>query len=60
LAVNNATQPLFRHYRPDAKQKAIQNAITNCRAAVVALARRGKLDVCYASFLAQFGIRQKL
>ena len=50
----------FRNYPPEAKQEAIQNVVANSCAAVAALARRGKLDICYPSVLARFGIRQTL
>jgi len=50
----------FRNYTPEAKQEAVQNVLTNSCAAVAALAKRGKLDLCYPSVLARFGIRQTL
>ena len=50
----------FRGYPPEAKQEAVQNVVANSCAAVAALARRGKLDLCYPSVLARFGIRQTL
>ena len=48
----------FRHLKPEARAEAVQNVVTNSCAAVAALARRGKLDLCYPTVLAQFGIKQ--
>ena len=50
----------FRGYTPEAKQEAVQNVVANTCAAVAGLAKRGKLDLCYPSVLAKFGIRQTL
>ncbi len=50
----------FRGYTPEARQEAVQNVVANSCAAVAALAKRGKLDLAYASVLAKFGIRQTL
>ena len=50
----------FRGYPPEAKQEATQNVLANTCAAVAALAKRGKLDLCHPSVLAKFGIRQTL
>ena len=48
----------FSNLNPKARQEAVQNVITNSCAAVAALARRGKLDLCYPTVLAQYGIKQ--
>jgi len=48
----------FRHLDPEARQEAVQNVVTNSCAAVAALARRGKLDLCYPTILALYGIRR--
>jgi hypothetical protein len=48
----------FSHLKPEARQEAVQNVVTNSCAAVAALARRGKLDLAYPTVLAQYGIRQ--
>ena len=50
----------FRSYRPEAREEAVQNVIANTTATVAGLAKRGKLDLCYPTVLAQFGIRQTL
>ena len=48
----------FSGLDPEARQEAVQNVVANSCAAVAALARRGKLDLCYPTVLARFGIRQ--
>jgi hypothetical protein len=48
----------FRNLDPEARQEAVQNVLANSCAAVAALARRGKLDLCYPTVLARFGIQQ--
>lgn len=50
----------FRSYPPEAREEAVQNVIANTTAAVAGLAKRGKLDLCYPTVLARFGIRQTL
>jgi hypothetical protein len=48
----------FAGLKPEARQEAIQNVVANSCAAVAGLARRGKLDLCYPTVLAQYGIKQ--
>jgi len=48
----------FRYLKPEAKQEAVQNVLCNTWAALVGLARRGKLDQAYATILAGFGEKQ--
>jgi hypothetical protein len=49
-------KPAFRHLAPEARQEAVQNVVANTCAAVAALARRGKLDLCYPTVLAKFAV----
>ena len=44
----------FRFLRPDEKEEAMQNVLCNSWAALVGLARRGKLDKAFPTVLANF------
>jgi len=48
----------FRYLNPEAKQEAVQNVLANTWAALVGLARRGKLDKAFPSILAKFAEKQ--
>jgi hypothetical protein len=48
----------FRHLDPEARQEAIQDVVCNAWKAFVALVKRGKADVAYATPLARYGIMQ--
>ena len=44
----------FRYLDPEAKQECVQNVLANTWAALVGLARRGKLDKAFPTVLAKF------
>lgn len=48
----------FRNLDREARLEAVQNVVANSCAAVAGLAKRGKLDLCYPTVLARFGIKQ--
>jgi hypothetical protein len=48
----------FRWLRPDRQDELVQEAVANAYCTFVALVRRGKADVAYATPLANFAIRQ--
>jgi hypothetical protein len=48
----------FRYLKPEAKQEAVQNVLANTWAALVGLARRGKLEKAFPSVLATFAEKQ--
>ena len=48
----------FRHLNPEAKEEAVQNVLANSWAALVGLARRGKLDKAFPTVLANFAEKQ--
>jgi hypothetical protein len=48
----------FRRHRPERKDELIQEVVANAFCTFVALVRRGKADVAYATPLANFAIRQ--
>lgn len=48
----------FRHLAPEAKQEAVQSAVTSALAAYVRLVQLGKADIAYAAPLALYAIRQ--
>ncbi|MGO9110732.1 MAG: hypothetical protein ACLP9L_16040 [Thermoguttaceae bacterium] len=57
-SINRHARIAFRSYSPDAKEEAVQNVLCNTWAALVGLARRGKLDQAFPSVLANFAERQ--
>ena len=57
-AIKRHARIAFRYLKPEAKQEAVQNVLANTWAALVGLARRGKLDLAYPSVLARFGVAQ--
>ena len=48
----------FRHLRTEARHELTAETVANAFCAFVRLARQGKVDLAYATPLAQFGIRQ--
>ena len=58
-AIQRHARIAFRHLRPEAKQEAVQNVLANTWAALVALARRGKLDLAYPSVLRASALRRR-
>jgi len=44
--------------QPEARAEAVQNVVANTWVALVALARRGKLDLAYPTVLARYGVAQ--
>ena len=57
-AIKRHARIAFRYLKPEAKQEAVQNVLCNTWAALVGLARRGKLDQAFPSILAGFGVKQ--
>ena len=47
-----------RHHNPDVREEFVQAVVCNVCSAVARLAELGKLDLCYPSVLARFGIAQ--
>lgn len=48
----------FRHFRPEAREEAIQEVVCNACAATARLAELGKLDLAYPTVLARYGVAQ--
>ncbi|MEI8375854.1 MAG: hypothetical protein WCJ35_23775 [Planctomycetota bacterium] len=48
----------FRYLDPEARQECVQNVLCNTWAALVGLARRGKLDKAFPTVLAKFAEKQ--
>ncbi|MEI8372727.1 MAG: hypothetical protein WCJ35_07825 [Planctomycetota bacterium] len=48
----------FRYLRPEEKEECVQNVLANTWAALVGLARRGRLDRAFPSVLAKFAEKQ--
>ena len=57
-AIRQHARIAFRHLGPEAREEAVQAVICNACTATARLAELGKLDLAYATPLAQFGIRQ--
>ena len=55
---SSATPALPSAISAEARAEAVQNVICNTWAALVALAKRGKLDLAYPTVLARYGIKQ--
>ena len=48
----------FRHFKPEAREEAIQGVVCNACTAIARLAELGKLDLAFATVLARFGVSQ--
>ena len=48
----------FHHLDPESREECVQAVVCNACCAVARLAELGKLDLCYASVLARFGVAQ--
>ncbi len=48
----------FRHMRPEAREEAVQEVISNCVKAFVRLVQLKKVDLAYPTVLARFGVAQ--
>ncbi len=57
-AIKRHARIAFRYLKPEEKQEAVQNVYANTWAALVGLARRGKLDRAFPSVLANFAEKQ--
>jgi transposase-like protein len=57
-AIRQHARIAFRHYDPEAREEAVQAVVCNACCAVARLAELNKLDLCYASVLARFGVAQ--
>ena len=57
-AIKRHARSAFRYLKPEAKQEAVQNVLANTWAALVGLARRGKLEKAFPSVLATFAEKQ--
>ena len=55
-AIKRHAKISFRHLNAEAKEEAMQNVIANTWAALLGLARRGRLDKAFPTVLARFGV----
>ncbi len=58
--IRSQARRAFCRLRPELKQELVQEVIANAFVAFVALVRRGKADIAYATPLANYAIRQAL
>jgi hypothetical protein len=56
--ISSQARRAFRQLRPEHKDELVQEVVANAYCTFVALVRRGKADVAYATPLANFAIRQ--
>lgn len=59
-AIRRCASHAFRSLRPEAREDAIVEVISNACVATHRLAKQGKLDLAYPTVLAGYGIRQTL
>jgi hypothetical protein len=57
-AIRRQARFAFRHFRYDAREEAVAEAVANALVAFVRLVQRGKLDVAYPSALARYAVAQ--
>jgi len=57
-AIRRHARIAFRHLDGESRDECVQAVVCNCCCAVARLAELGKLDLCYPSVLARFGVAQ--
>ena len=57
-AIRKHARIAFRHHDPESREELVQAVVCNACCAVARLAELDKLDLCYASVLARFGVAQ--
>ncbi len=57
-AIRQRAGAAFRHWSVDAREEAVQEVVANAYVAYARLVELGKVDVAYATPLAEFAVRQ--